>query len=211
MLFRACRFPLLAAASKSAEEPFSWASYKAAKSPVLMLMPPAVRLPSPYCPSRPVETLTAQAQLETTKAGCHWAPRTKAKDSCGISVSAKRLAHIQVDIQQQTGTAKGPCYMVDMRYWTSICNKPAQCNTCKLGLVQELMGAMLGGELGGAGTSHMAQVATAATVAQLILTQVLPCQAVATCTLSQIACMNRKVLTPTAKVLDSQAKHSTWC
>ena len=66
MLLRACRFPLLAAASRSAEEPFSWASYRAAKSPVLMLMPPGVRLPKPYCPSSPTELQHGEAFLQTT-------------------------------------------------------------------------------------------------------------------------------------------------
>lgn len=38
------------------------------------------------------------------------------------------------------------------------------CHTCKLGLIEELVGAMLGGELGRAGPPHVAQVAAAATV-----------------------------------------------
>lgn len=58
----------------------------------------------------------------------------------------------------------------------------------ELGLVQKLVGAMVGGELRGAGATHVAQVAAAAAVAQLGLVDVLAsCQAVAAGALCQVA------------------------
>lgn len=64
-------------------------------------------------------------------------------------------------------------------------------NTCKLGLVQKLMRAMLRGELGGTGASNMAQVAAAATVAKLVFTNVLPSQTVAAGALRHRPCTDR--------------------